>query len=185
MKPVRTTLLALLLAPLATSAAAEVTFTPFATYQWFDTDTLEGAAGPVVEDLDDGEGFAAALGYRFNPSVGLELHWGRTETESASLAGDIDSERLSVDGYYTFNPDRAFAPYVLAGIGQGRLESSFGSEVEDTIINAGVGAFWRLNENVALRLEARNVHNRDEDLNDQLALLGVQFAFGAGDTRTA
>lgn len=186
MKPVSATLLALLAAPLASLAQAEVTFTPFAAYQWFDSNTLESTYQvPFADDIQDEAGFAVALGYRFSPAVGLELNYGRTESEPDNPpTADIRSNRLALDAYYAFNADSRFSPYVLAGVGQGRLKSPGLDTVEDTIIDAGVGAFWRFNDSVALRFEARNVHNRDEDLNDQVALIGVEFSAGDSGSET-
>jgi len=181
MKPVRAILLTLSLAALATPAVAEVTITPFATHQWFDTNTVESwtrSAG--VPDLDDEFGFALGLGYRLGPALGLELNYGATETEAADATGtaDVDHERFSLDAYYAFNADQQFSPYILAGLGQTRLETDGMEDLEDTLINAAVGAFWRFSDSVALRAEARNVYNRDEDLHDQVALLGVEFSLG-------
>ncbi|MFZ5561422.1 MAG: OmpA family protein [Pseudomonadota bacterium] len=183
MKPVRAILLTLSLAALATPAVAEVTITPFATHQWFDTNTVESwtrSAG--VPDLDDEFGFALGLGYRLGPALGLELNYGATETETeaadATGTADVDHERFSLDAYYAFNADQQFSPYILAGLGQTRLEADGMEDLEDTLINAAVGAFWRFSDSVALRAEARNVYNRDEDLHDQVALLGVEFSLG-------
>lgn len=174
--------LALLLAPVA--AQAEVTFTPFASYHWFDSETIEELSGaPVAPDMDDEDGYALALGYRFTPALGLELNYGRTESGIPAFgvdpAEDIRNSRLSLDGYYAFNAEGTFSPYVLVGVGQNRLKPASSEVIKDTLAEAGVGAFWRFNQNVALRLEARSVQNVDADLNDQLALLGLEFSTGA------
>lgn len=177
---------ALLLAPLAMSAQAEVTFTPFASYHWFDNETVEEFSGaPVAQDIEATDGYALGLGYRFTPALGIELNYGRTESELEVLPAPLNSvdqirnSRLSLDGYYAYNAEGTFSPYVLLGVGQGRYRSSLGASIQDTIVNGGVGAFWRFTDKVALRLEARNVHNADADLNDQLALVGLEFSQGA------
>lgn len=159
--------LALLLAPFAATAQAEITFTPMASYHFFDGE----------KQTEDNEGYAVALGWRFTPALALELHHGRTESDfdTAGGAGVTDS-RNSLDGYYAFNADGKFSPYVLLGAGEGRFKSKGVVDAKDTIFNAGVGAFYRFNQNVALRGEVRNVHNHDESLNDQLALLGLEFS---------
>ncbi|MDF2447390.1 MAG: hypothetical protein K0S46_2626 [Moraxellaceae bacterium] len=185
MKLTHKTAIALALASAAVTAQAEVTFTPFATYQFFDTETVEeNVGGGVVPDIEDKEGYALALGYRFTPAIGVEVNYGRTEsdTEVDALLGfptgvQVRNSRLSLDGYYAFNADSAFSPYVLLGVGQNRLKSS-GLSAEDTLANAGVGAFYRFNQSVALRMEARNVHNVDADLDDQLVMLGLEFSPG-------
>lgn len=183
---------ALLLAPLAMTAQAEVTFTPFAAYQWFDTDTVE-ANRPLVPnirpDIEAKEGYALALGYRFTKALGVEVNYGRTDADTEvgpapglAPAADVRNSRLSLDAYYAFNAESTFSPYVLLGVGQTRLKTPTDPVIEDTLVNGGVGAFWRFNENVALRMEARNVHNRDASLDDQIALLGLEFSPGATES---
>lgn len=179
--------IALLLAPLAMTAQAEVTFTPFAAYHWFDTNTVEeNNGGGIQADIEAKEGYALALGYRFTKALGVEVNYGRTESDTEiepalgfTTSTEVRNSRLSLDGYYAFNADSTFSPYVLLGVGQTRLKSPVTAVIEDTLVNGGVGAFWRFNENVALRMEARNVHNVDAGLNDQLALLGLEFSPGA------
>lgn len=177
---------ALLLAPLAMSAQAEVTFTPFASYHWFDSGTVEEFSGNAVDqDIEDTDGYALALGYRFTPALGAEVHYGRTESELETVPAlgltatdTIRNSRLSLDGYYAFNAEGTFSPYVLLGVGQDRFRNNTGADFQDTLANAALGAFWRFNDKVALRLEARNVHNIDAGLDDQLALVGLEFSAG-------
>lgn len=158
--------LALLVAPLAAAVQAEITFTPMASYHVFDSE----------KNVEDHEGYALALGWRFTPALALEAHHGRTKSRLDQPGGSSARDtRNSLDGYYAFNADGKFSPYVLLGAGQGRFRST-GIESKDTLFNAAVGAFYRFNDNVALRGEVRNVHNHDESLNDQLALLGLEFS---------
>lgn len=174
---------ALALAPLALAAHAEVTFTPMGAYQWFDSGTVEELlATPSAPDIEDHEGYALALGYRFTPAVGVEVNYGRTKTgteaDPLNPSQSVRNSRLSADAYYAFNADGKFSPYVLAGVGQTRLKATSLPGNEDTLGELGLGAFYRFNSNVALRMEVRDVHNIDNDLDDQLALLGLEFSPG-------
>lgn len=180
--------LAMLLAPMAAVSQAEVTFTPFATYRHFDAQSVETVSGNAADaDIEGKEGYGLSLGYRFTPAFALEAHFARTESETATTpvlpnsGVDIRADRISIDGYYAFNADGKFSPYVLVGGGQGRIKpEGVGIEsFKDSIVNAGVGAFYRFNDKVALRAEAREVFNSDEDLNDAVAMLGLEFSPGA------
>lgn len=174
--------LAVLLA--APVAQAEVTFTPFATYRYFDSQSVGEGAG--VPDIEEKEGYGISLGYRFTPAIGVEAHFARTETETdIAPAVDIRADRMSIDGYYTFNADGKFSPYVLVGAGEGRVKPDDLDSAKDTIVNAGLGAFYRFNDKVALRMEAREVFNSDEDLNDAVAMLGLEFSPGAATAAAA
>lgn len=184
MKFTRTALATLLLAPLAAPALAEVTFTPMAAYQWFDSQEIDNVAG--APDVKSELGYALALGYRFTPALGLEANYGRTESElihDPNLNGsDVRNSRLTLDGYYAFNADGMFSPYVLVGGGQGDFRASglVGDTIKDTIANAGVGAFVRFNDYIALRMEGREVYGFNDENHNTLALLGLEFSPGSG-----
>lgn len=190
MKLNRIALALLLTAPLA--AQAEITFTPFASYQWFDTNTTEEMfKSSNVPDIREEVGYAVALGYRFTPAMALEAHYGRTESSTEIIPGfatreDVRNSRISFDGYYAFNAESSFSPYVLMGVGQNDLKyKSDNTAFKDTIINTGVGAFYRFNDFIALRAEARNIHNIGAELDDQVALLGLEFSPANGNAAPA
>jgi OOP family OmpA-OmpF porin len=167
--------LALLLAPLAVTAQAEITFTPFATYQWFDSKKIGDA--PLTQDADSHVGWAAALGWRFTPALGLEVNYGKTNTHANDTAGtNLRDSRLSLDGYYTFNTDSKFQPYVLLGAGRTNFKPAPAPVDKKYDMNEGVGAFYRFTDMVALRVEARNISSKSFKRNDQLAMIGVEFS---------
>jgi OOP family OmpA-OmpF porin len=131
------------------------------------------------------------LGYRFAPSFGMEVLYGRTRSElEAPLPGsltnnEIRDSRLSLDGYYVFNTEGRFSPYLLAGGGNQRFKTvaPAATPVNDgTFANAAVGAFINLSDNIAIRTEVRDVYNFDTENNDVLALLGLTFK-GTGGAR--
>lgn len=168
--------LAALLAPLAFAAQAEVTFTPMATYHMFDDD----------KQADDTTGYALGLGYRFTPALGLEVHYGRTEPDLTDVAGaDGRDSRLTLDGYYAFNADGKFSPYILVGGGQENIKFDGGDTVDGVIANAALGAFFRFNEYVALRGEVRDVYNTQYELNDIIVGLGLEFSGADGGSSKA
>lgn len=192
------TRLAIALALVPMLSQADVTVSAFGTYRFFDAQTVERLSRPRAEnvvDLKGHEGYAVSVGYRFTPNWAVEGHFGRTETWAAysenfttnNPYGKVRADRTSVDGIYTFSPDAMIAPYVLAGVGQSRISQVDAGSLrtftnngvsKDTIIDLGAGALVNFNRYVALRAEVRNVHNADESLNDQIAMLGLQLSTG-------
>jgi OOP family OmpA-OmpF porin len=147
-----------------------------ATYQFFDAEKIDWLPG--TPDVKANPGYALALGYRFTPAYGLELNYGKTKSETdASPSIDARDSRVSVDGYYAFNTAGSFSPYLLLGAGQGdfKLPTMVNAD-RNSIIDAGIGAFYRFTDRVALRGEIRNVTNLGEGRNDQLAMLGLEFS---------
>ena len=82
----------------------------------------------------------------------------------------------------TKNYDSKIKPYVLLGAGhyKYKLEGSIsgGEDDEGTLGNAGFGAFWRLNDALSLRTEARATYNIDEDFWNYTALAGLNVVLG-------
>lgn len=171
--------LAAMLAPLAMCAQAEVTFTPMATYHMFDD----------KKEADDTVGYALGLGYRFTPAWGVEVHYGRTEPDlsspPATAGADGRDSRLTLDGYYAFNADGKFSPYILVGGGQENIKFDGSDSVDGVIANAALGAFWRFNDYVALRGEVRDVYNTQYELNDIIVGLGLEFSGANGGSSQA
>lgn len=175
MKLTRTALAVLLLAPMAGTALAGVTFSPMATYHIFDKES--------VRPGDGAEGFALGLGYRFAPAWGVELNYGRTET-TLDFPGSPDGRvsRVTLDGHYITNPQASFSPYLLLGGGQENTAGFGGASFESTIANLGAGFLYNFNRNVSLRGELRDVYNFDIESTDAVVSLGLLFTEGFAET---
>lgn len=88
---------------------------------------------------------------------------------------------------YTNSP---FKPYVLVGAGVSDIsvkaknqhgKAVAGSEVaesKDTIGNLGLGAYYRINDALSLRGEARAIHNFDNNWWEGMALAGLNVVLG-------
>ena len=167
---------ATILASSAMAAHAEFTVSPMVGYHMFDNDN----------GLEDGTNTGSiALGYRVNPSVGLEARFGQTQADFQGAAGDARFQNTTLDAYYRFNTANNFQPYVLVGGGQTRVKvENAGAQngtFDSTIVNAAVGAFYQLANNLSLRGEVRGVqYVEDSQQNnvDGIASVGVLYAFG-------
>ena len=167
---------ATILASSAMAAHAEFTVSPMVGYHMFDNDN----------GLEDGTNTGSiALGYRVNPSVGLEARFGQTQADFQGAPGDARFQNTTLDAYYRFNTANNFQPYVLVGGGQTRVKvENAGAQdgtFDSTIVNAAVGAFYQLANNLSLRGEIRGVqYVEDSQQNnvDGVASVGVLYAFG-------
>ena len=194
MKMSRIALAMLVAAPFA-AANAGVTVTPLLVGYTFqdtqhnnDADNLKGLS-EVGAELQDDLFVGAALGVELTPWLGFEA-------EYSQVKGDIDVAEVK-DGEYkqqqlagnfyvtsdliTKNYDSKVKPYVLLGAGHYKYEGegeAAGWEDEGTLGNAGVGAFWRLNDALSLRTEARGTYNFDEQFWNYTALAGLNVVLG-------
>ncbi|MDM1340874.1 outer membrane protein Omp38 [Acinetobacter pseudolwoffii] len=92
----------------------------------------------------------------------------------------------------TQNYDSKIKPYVLGGAGHYKTKFSGvardnrngaggrdrGNTEEGTLANAGIGAFWHINDALALRTEARGTYHFDEQFWNYTALAGLNVVLG-------
>ena len=158
------------------------TLSPMVGYQAFDSDL----------DLDDGMVYGLAVGYNASKNWGLELDLRYAPTE-ADLSGgpDVDVKTVTGNVLYHFQPEQAFVPYLVAGLGalQYGIDGT-GSDDEDFIANWGGGFKYALGQNIDLRLDLRHTidfrtdnrgskHGDAGDVaNNLAALFGLNFQFG-------
>ncbi len=188
-------LLAALISAFSFGANAGITVTPMGSYHWFDSNG--SYYNTPTSKIENDTGYGISLGYRWDSGLGLELDGQRTKadivdhTNHSIALGQLKDTFLSLNSYYAFNQESKVQPFVLLGAGQGKISAtSIGSTMShnDTLANLGLGAFIKVSENIAIRAEARGVYNFDESKIkgrtsiDKLALLGVQYSFGAAKT---
>ena len=194
MKMSRIALAMLVAAPLA-AANAGVTVTPLLVgYTFQDTEHnngkdnlqdlyLEGA------ELQDDVFVGAALGVELTPWLGFEAEYSQVKGDidvAETKAAEYKQQQLAGNFYVTSdlitkNYDSKVKPYVLLGAGHYKYEgegAAAGWEDEGTLGNAGVGAFWRLNDALSLRTEARGTYNFDEQFWNYTALAGLNVVLG-------
>ncbi len=190
MKLSRIALAMLVAAPLA-AANAGVTVTPLLVgYQFVDTDhnndKLTGAA-----ELQDDLFVGAALGVELTPWLGFEAEYSQVkgDVDTVSQGAEYKQKQLAGNFYATSdlitkNYDSKIKPYVLLGAGHYEYDFSGAPELahrdgeEGTLGNAGAGVFWRLNDALSLRTEARGTYNFDEKFWNYTALAGLNVVLG-------
>ena len=194
MKMSRIALAMLVAAPLA-AANAGVTITPLLVgYTWQDTkhnnsyeDHLYGETPELQDDLFVG----AALGVELTPWLGFEAEYNQVKgdiEDSEASYGEYKQTQINGNFYVTSdlitkNYDSKIKPYVLLGAGHYKYEFDnaalgYRDGEEGTLGNAGLGAFWRLNDALSLRTEARATYNIDEDFWNYTALAGLNVVLG-------
>jgi OOP family OmpA-OmpF porin len=189
MKLNRIALAVLVTAPLSIAAHAEytglgLTLTPLVGYQWFDGKSRRADALGFQPQNDVLGAFA--IGYELTPSLAIEAEYNDTRNSAKipGVAARPDGSAHSIEGNFLLNSDfitgdydGRFKPYVLVGAGQQKLKYD-NAKSTDTIVNLGLGAFYRINEALAFRVEGRAVENTDNSLTDYKALTGLQVTLG-------
>ncbi|MCU4401191.1 outer membrane protein Omp38 [Acinetobacter pittii] len=193
MKLSRIALAMLVAAPLA-AANAGVTVTPLLLgYTFQDTQHNNGGnEGELTNapELQDDLFVGAALGIELTPWLGFEAEYNQVKGDVEGIAGAPSAEykQKQINGNFyvtsdliTKNYDSKIKPYVLLGAGHYKYEIpdlSYHNDEEGTLGNAGVGAFWRLNDALSLRTEARGTYNFDEKFWNYTALAGLNVVLG-------
>ena len=192
MKLSRIALAMLVAAPFA-AANAGVTITPLMVgYTFQDTahnNSYEDHLYDEPAELQDDFFVGAALGIELTPWLGFEAEYNQVKGDVDGLAAGAEYKQTQINGNFyatsdliTKNYDSKIKPYVLLGAGhykyKGEGSISGGEDDEGTLGNAGFGAFWRLNDALSLRTEARATYNIDEDFWNYTALAGLNVVLG-------
>ena len=186
MKMSRIALAMLVAAPLA-AANAGVTITPLMLgYTWQDSEHNNDKLTSHAE-LQDDMFVGAALGVELTPWLGFEAEYNQVkgDLDGTGVQGAEYKQRTVAGNFYatsdlfTKNYDSKIKPYVLLGAGQTKTDfDGIYKAKEDTIGNAGLGAFWRLNDALSLRTEARGTYDFDEKFWNYTALAGLNVVLG-------
>ena len=191
MKMSRIALAMLVAAPLA-AANAGVTVTPLMLgYTFQDTQhNNNGSDGELTNgpELQDDLFVGAALGVELTPWLGFEAEYNQVkgDVEGLGIPAGAEYKQTQINGNFyatsdliTKNYDSKIKPYVLLGAGHYKYDiDGIAEEKEGTLGNAGLGAFWRLNDALSLRTEARGTYNFDEKFWNYTALAGLNVVLG-------
>ena len=190
----RIALAMLVAAPLA-AANAGVTVTPLMLGYTFQDSQHNNSRGNLTEspELQDDLFVGAALGVELTPWLGFEAEYNQVKGDVDPLDSEYKQTQINGNFYATSdlitkNYDSKVKPYVLLGAGHYKykfdeaaargLGADRGTTEEGTLGNAGLGAFWRLNDALSLRTEARATYNIDEDFWNYTALAGLNVVLG-------
>ena len=190
MKMSRIALAMLVAAPLA-AANAGVTVTPLMLgYTFQDTQhNNNGSEGELTSspELQDDLFVGAAIGVELTPWLGFEAEYNQVKGDvNGGITADAEYKQTQINGNFyatsdliTKNYDSKIKPYVLLGAGHYKYDiDGIAEEKEGTLGNAGLGAFWRLNDALSLRTEARGTYNFDDKFWNYTALAGLNVVLG-------
>ncbi len=115
----------------------------------------------------------------------------RFDAKEKMMTGNFTIGTETFTGY---NANNRLKPYVLIGAGQSKItiknQEAYGptlgevkagttvSSSKDTIGNLGLGAYYRINDALSLRGEARAIHNFDNNWWEGMALAGLNVVLG-------
>ena len=132
-------------------------------------------------DVDNDVAGKISLGYRYDSMPwGAEIAYTDVSAEDDADAS-FDASLFQVDGLYHFDKQGGWEPYLAAGIGEIRTDSSSGKD-SDGFINFGGGARYALSSGLDLRADLRSIRTDDTDANDMVATLSLIFKLGEKDS---
>lgn len=153
----------------------EISISPMAGLFVFDHD----------QDIEKDIIGALGVGYNFTENWAGELmvNYGRFDYEYFDLIScgcekeTIDGVIMHLDALYNFRPDKKLVPYLAAGVG-GVLLNGDRQQDDYTVVNWGGGVKYFLNEDLALRADARHLYDLEESNNNAAFTVGLTFQFG-------
>jgi OOP family OmpA-OmpF porin len=159
--------------------------------EWYATPSIVYTNDNRERDEDDGvNGGQIAVGWKFSDRWYFEAMTGYSSMGGFAGTGapgdpilidDVGIWEGSVNALFALGPETRLNPYLMAGVGAMSTSSDFSESEHSTLGNIGAGLMYQFgNSPFYLRFEYRG---RFELFNtvtftDQLATLGVQYAFG-------
>lgn len=144
----------------------------FAQYYSADSDKHEPIGG-----LDDGRGFGAEVGFRFDPSWAIRFEVGRLlidKSSSVPLALADDGTQIGADMMYFLEDDLA---YLFGGLREQSLQAN-----SYRMGNVGVGKHWEVADNWRVITELAGYHDFGQGYKEMGLKLGVAYVFGTNKT---
>ena len=139
-------------------------------------------------ELQDDLFVGGALGIELTPWLSFEAEYNQVKGDvDGALPGaeykqtQINGNFIATSDLFTKNYDSKIKPYVLLGAGHSKVKAQGTADFakhEGTIANAGVGAFWRLNDVLSVRTEARGTYNEAVKNWNYTALAGLNVVLG-------
>jgi len=174
-------LIALLAVVLAAPAAhaGKLTLTPFGGWTMFDKELLT----PGGSEYKDSPYWGGRLGFGGGP-WGFEVAGGYTKANAETAPGDVTFYHLSGNIVFNASPDKAISPFFSLGGGWSRFDRDAGDKENPGAAEGAAGLNFKLNETLALRLEARDqlwVSSKNIEsshINNWILGAGLSFGFG-------
>jgi OOP family OmpA-OmpF porin len=144
-------------------------------------------------DLDNRFGWQLGAEYLLTDHIGLEAVYSEYDPDISSSAVrqfiDVKDRRWHLDTLYYFSTPGKWVPYVVGGVGEGRLDydvdptfvatAGFDSHHDrETELHLGGGVRYFISDHISLRADLRAVYSLDESATDTVASLGVSYNFG-------
>jgi opacity protein-like surface antigen len=141
-----------------------------------------GVGNVELDDLWNVKGGSTtevSLGLYFSRKFSSRLTYSKANLFNNASQTENNYENYSVDSQYYFNTQHNFRPYLTAGFG----ETLWRKEIESKRfqINAGLGAHYQLNSNIAVQLDWRYYHSGNANTQDQNTSLRLIYRLGEGE----
>ncbi|RBP83776.1 flagellar motor protein MotB [Marinomonas rhizomae] len=149
------------------------TLTPSIGYYNMDSD----------RDTKDDKAYSLGLGYQFNNPWAVEFVYLNADTTQSGGGNDVDVDQYRIDGLYHL-PDVSplnLTPYLAAGVGTADFSNGGNN---NTLVNAGGGLKYAINDTVSLRADFRLVDDVEDHHLDNVTSLGVQMTFGGSSSNS-
>lgn len=121
----------------------------------------------------------AALAYNATEKLAVEAGYGSIST-NINNGGTEHVNLYMVDGIYRFAVKGYFQPYVIAGVAVMSVIPQIRHQLQvQSMVNAGLGTQFFMDEVLALRAEVRDLHTiSSAGRNDVMLNFGISYLFG-------
>jgi len=132
------------------------------------------------QHLDTNLVYGVRAGYNVTDNFGIEALFDYVNTESSRANNRVEMYRYGGELLYHFMPENRFVPYIAVGLAGLNFDALHAKNDVYAAVDTGVGAKYFLNDNFALRADARYIlfTNNSVTKNNAEYTLGAYFPFG-------
>ena len=151
----------------AIASAVDFELAPFVGYRF--GGNFEDATTGENADIKESVAYGLAFDVEYAPDRMVEVYYSRqtTEIQDTSPSVDLDVEYYQIGGVAEYTQDE-YTPYLVGTIGAARFSPDGGLDSETRFAaTLGGGVKWFINDNLALKFEARgfvSIFDSDADV---------------------
>jgi OOP family OmpA-OmpF porin len=135
------------------------------------------------QDLDTTYTYGLGAGYNITRNLGAEFTFNHADSDAHGNSSEVEAYLYKLDVSYSFLEDGPLVPYVALGGGAVTWDPELGETDTDPLFNWGGGAKYFFNDKVALQADLRHIAAFDDNANNFMGTLGLNFQIGGEPPR--
>ncbi|WP_413702091.1 outer membrane beta-barrel protein [Psychromonas sp. KJ10-10] len=107
------------------------------------------------------------------------INYSRATLDNTNNSNSIIYENYGISSQYYFNSSADLRPFITAGLSEMIIDED--NDADDFQLNAGLGIYYKINQNWALQTDWTHHYSRSKKTQDILLSSAIIYRFGKGE----